>query len=112
MSGWGLLLLGIGKRLLILDGTPYFLSFIESSDEEERSLDWISLMIRGMAIRTDLTPGEHILRCELLEATADPGGGHEFRIISVMRYVPLPPLFAPSLPLFSTHHSFSSIPFL
>jgi hypothetical protein len=41
-----------------------------------------------MTIRTDLTPGDHILRCELLEATADPGGGHEFRIISVMRYVP------------------------
>jgi hypothetical protein len=46
-------------------------------------------MNRGMTIRTDLTPGDHILRCELLEATADPGGGHEFRIISVMRYVPL-----------------------
>ena len=46
-------------------------------------------MNRGMTIRTDLNPGDHILRCELLEAPADPGGGHEFRIISVMRYVPL-----------------------
>jgi len=45
------------------------------------------LMDRGVNIRTDLTPGDHILRCEVLEATADPGGGHEFRIISVMRYV-------------------------
>ena len=44
-------------------------------------------MNRGINIRTDLTPGDHILRCEVLEATADPGGGHEFRIISVMRYV-------------------------
>lgn len=44
-------------------------------------------MDRGVNIRTDLTPGDHILRCEVLEATADPGGGHEFRIISVMRYV-------------------------
>ena len=43
---------------------------------------------RGITIRNDLTPGDHILRCELLEATADPGGGHEFRIISVMRSVP------------------------
>ena len=30
-------------------------------------------------------PGEHILTCELLNVTADPGGGKEFRIISVMR---------------------------
>lgn len=45
------------------------------------------LMNRGINIRTDLTPGDHILRCEVLAATADPGGGHEFRIISVMRYV-------------------------
>lgn len=61
-------------------------------------------MIRGMTIRTDLTPGEHILRCELLEATADPGGGHEFRIISVMRYVPLP--------FFPPHFISSSLSFL
>jgi hypothetical protein len=62
-----------------------------------------------MTIRTDLTPGEHILRCELLEATADPGGGHEFRIISVMRYVPLPffsPRFFPSF-----QHITPSLPF-
>jgi len=64
-------------------------------------------MDRGINIRTDLTPGDHILRCEVLEATADPGGGHEFRIISVMRYVHflltssllslLPLLFSPLL---------------
>jgi hypothetical protein len=66
-------------------------------------------MNRGMTIRTDLTPGEHILRCELLEATADPGGGHEFRIISVMRYVPLPP-FSPRL--FTSFHPIApSLPF-
>jgi len=28
-------------------------------------------------------PGEHILHCELLGETKDPGGGTEFRIISV-----------------------------
>ncbi|KIK55053.1 hypothetical protein GYMLUDRAFT_888548 [Collybiopsis luxurians FD-317 M1] len=28
-------------------------------------------------------PGEHILHCEILEETKDPGGGTEFRIISV-----------------------------
>ena len=57
------------------------------------------LINRGMNIRTDLTPGDHILRCEVLEATADPGGGHEFRIISVMRCVYLWSCFiSPFLP--------------
>ena len=60
-------------------------------------------MNRGINIRTDLTPGDHILRCEVLEATADPGGGHEFRIISVMRYVLLPPVFfSPSIYLYTS----------
>ena len=48
------------------------------------------LIYRGITVRDDLTPGDHILRCEVLEATADPGGGHEFRIISVMSYVLFP----------------------
>lgn len=54
------------------------------------------LMYRGIDIRTNLTPGDHILRCELLEATADPGGGTEFRIISVMRYISSSSSFFPS----------------
>jgi hypothetical protein len=46
-----------------------------------------TLISRGITIRSDLTSGDHVLRCEVLQATADPGGGTEFRIISVMRYV-------------------------
>jgi hypothetical protein len=31
----------------------------------------------------NVTPGEHILRCELLRETKDPSGGHDFRILAV-----------------------------
>ncbi|WWC92047.1 uncharacterized protein L201_007001 [Kwoniella dendrophila CBS 6074] len=40
---------------------------------------------RAATIRDDLKPGDHVLHCELSDQTADPKGGHEFRIISVMR---------------------------
>lgn len=30
------------------------------------------------------TPGKHALNCELLETTADPNGGHEFRLMAIM----------------------------
>ncbi|WVQ63079.1 uncharacterized protein L199_001230 [Kwoniella botswanensis] len=40
---------------------------------------------RAATIRDDLKPGDHVLHCELLKETADPTGGKEFRIISVMR---------------------------
>jgi hypothetical protein len=40
---------------------------------------------RFATIRSDLKPGRHIVTCELLEETSDPGGGHEFRMISMMR---------------------------
>ncbi|WWD20499.1 hypothetical protein CI109_104975 [Kwoniella shandongensis] len=40
---------------------------------------------RAATIRDDLKPGDHMLHCELLKETADPTGGKEFRIISVMR---------------------------
>ncbi|WRT70476.1 uncharacterized protein IL334_007474 [Kwoniella shivajii] len=40
---------------------------------------------RAATIRDNLTPGDHVLHCELLKETADPTGGKEFRIISVMR---------------------------
>ena len=40
---------------------------------------------RTLTIQEDLAPGDHELHCELLEETKDPQGGHEFRVISVMR---------------------------
>ncbi|RXK39296.1 hypothetical protein M231_03375 [Tremella mesenterica] len=39
---------------------------------------------RFATIRNDLTAGRHTLTCEVSQETSDPGGGHEFRIISVM----------------------------
>jgi hypothetical protein len=39
---------------------------------------------RFATIRSDLSPGLHTVTCELLEETSDPGGGHEFRMISMM----------------------------
>ncbi|OCF40181.1 hypothetical protein I317_06005 [Kwoniella heveanensis CBS 569] len=40
---------------------------------------------RFASIRDDLPPGLHTITCELLEDTKDPDGGHEFRMISMMR---------------------------
>ena len=65
---------------------PLCCSFDDEARWEARARQ--KLIPRGITIRNDLSPGDHILRCELLEATPDPGGGHEFRIISVMRSVP------------------------
>lgn len=42
---------------------------------------------RFATIRENLSVGRHILTCELLEKTSDPGGGTEFRLIGVMRSV-------------------------
>ncbi|OXG24589.1 hypothetical protein C366_00118 [Cryptococcus neoformans Tu401-1] len=39
---------------------------------------------RFAPIRDNLQPGKHTITCELLEETSDPGGGHEFRMISMM----------------------------
>ncbi|TXT13322.1 hypothetical protein VHUM_00689 [Vanrija humicola] len=39
---------------------------------------------RSVDLRTDLPPGKHKVHCELMAETADPAGGHEFRIISLM----------------------------
>ncbi|KAE8537735.1 hypothetical protein D1P53_005791 [Cryptococcus gattii VGV] len=39
---------------------------------------------RFAPIRDNLQPGKHTVTCELLGETSDPGGGHEFRIISMM----------------------------
>ncbi|WWC65517.1 uncharacterized protein I303_108135 [Kwoniella dejecticola CBS 10117] len=40
---------------------------------------------RFATIRSDLKAGVHTITCELLEKTSDPEGGHEFRLISIMR---------------------------
>ncbi|WWD15584.1 hypothetical protein CI109_100006 [Kwoniella shandongensis] len=37
------------------------------------------------SIRDNLPPGQHTVTCEVLEETSDPDGGHEFRLISMMR---------------------------
>jgi hypothetical protein len=42
---------------------------------------------RFTSVREGLAAGTHRLTCELLRSTADPNGGHEFRLISVMRWV-------------------------
>lgn len=42
---------------------------------------------RFTTLATDLSVGQHVVQCQLLEETADPNGGHEFRVISLMRYV-------------------------
>jgi hypothetical protein len=34
-------------------------------------------------IASDLAPGKHLLHCEVVEDTSDPGGGHEFRMTSL-----------------------------
>ncbi|KAJ4470799.1 hypothetical protein J3R30DRAFT_3530589 [Lentinula aciculospora] len=34
-------------------------------------------------ITEDATPGEHVLHCEIMKETKDPGGGTEFRIVAV-----------------------------
>lgn len=39
---------------------------------------------RAATIGEGLEPGEHTLTCELLKETADPEGGLEFRLISIM----------------------------
>lgn len=44
-------------------------------------------MFRAATIGEGLEPGEHTLTCELLKETADPEGGLEFRLISIMRCV-------------------------
>jgi hypothetical protein len=50
---------------------------------------WCRLISRNIGrfatIRSDLKAGRHTVTCELLEETKDPGGGHEFRLISMMR---------------------------
>lgn len=57
----------------------------------QTKLTHVSNIGRFATIRDDLKPGTHVISCELLEETADPGGGHDFRMISIMRWVAAPP---------------------
>lgn len=41
----------------------------------------------GDDIANGIPPGPHEVHCEILHETADPGGGHEFRLISLTRWV-------------------------
>jgi hypothetical protein len=34
-------------------------------------------------VTNDASPGKHVLTCEVMKETTDPGGGHEFRLIAV-----------------------------
>jgi hypothetical protein len=34
-------------------------------------------------IANDIAPGSHLLHCEVVVDTSDPGGGHEFRMTSL-----------------------------
>lgn len=41
------------------------------------------LFSRYSIIANDLAPGAHLLHCEVIADTSDPGGGHEFRMTSL-----------------------------
>jgi hypothetical protein len=97
--------LGTGMRSTTLDGEWYGFSehgsrHVKSNPVTSNGTTWCLTMIRchlraagpsgscrirAATIRADLKAGEHLLHCELLETTADPKGGREFRIISLMR---------------------------
>ncbi|KAF8587434.1 hypothetical protein K439DRAFT_1407534 [Ramaria rubella] len=40
-------------------------------------------LARVEVVTDNAKPGEHVLTCELMKETSDPGGGHEFRLIAV-----------------------------
>ncbi|ORY35911.1 hypothetical protein BCR39DRAFT_568808 [Naematelia encephala] len=62
--------------------------WVDDDRASSRRVDgyWENNINVGQSLTLDgITPGSHTLHCELLEDTKDPGGGKEFRIISVMR---------------------------
>jgi hypothetical protein len=75
------------SRLRVIGMSPIILAGLSPSQEDKDNADRGVGMCRSHTIRDDLVPGEHTLECELLDETKDPGGGKEFRIISVMRLV-------------------------
>lgn len=49
------------------------------------SAQWSSLTSLSVEpIATNISPGAHVLNCQLLNETLDPNGGKEFRIFAVM----------------------------
>lgn len=70
----------IGKSLSISDSELSFSGHC-------RTEGLIRIIFRAATIGEGLEPGEHTLTCELLRETADPEGGLEFRLISIMRCV-------------------------
>ncbi|ODO08911.1 hypothetical protein L198_00650 [Cryptococcus wingfieldii CBS 7118] len=75
----------------------------EERDKAEKIVGWWDNgdvnIGRFATIRTGLSAGTHTITCELLEETSDPGGGHEFRMISMMRCV----LYSTFLGLYTDH---------
>lgn len=56
-------------------------------DQAKELISWWDLPFnigRSVDLRTDLAPGKHKVHCEVLQETADPDGGREIRIISLM----------------------------
>ena len=68
---------GLGKVRCRVDSGPWKL--VDGYwDIRERNMGMVT------QISSDLSDGPHTLSCELLGQTSDPGGGQEFRLISVM----------------------------
>ena len=75
-----------GKKIPGYWSLPYNIGrCVVSTSKKGPKLRRVLANRRSFDIVQDAEPGEHILTCELLNETADPGGGKEFRIISVMR---------------------------
>lgn len=57
-------------------------------DNGSRVDGWWPIRERNMGsvaeVASGLMPGSHVLHCEVIEETLDPGGGHEFRLIAIM----------------------------
>lgn len=68
---------GLGMATCWVDGDRHREVPIDGYWDETASIPF------SQVIRDDLEPGEHILHCEILGETRDPGGGHEFRLTSV-----------------------------
>ncbi|WWC95233.1 hypothetical protein V866_002091 [Kwoniella sp. B9012] len=81
-------------KIYSLKSKTFGLGTIEcwADDEKDKSTKVVGWWDNGdvnigrfATIRNDLSKGTHTITCELLEETSDPDGGHEFRMISIMR---------------------------
>lgn len=54
-------------------------------------VEWLTVGNRNISrdseVAVGVAPGPHEVTCEVLQETLDPGGGHEFRLISLTRSV-------------------------